>query len=447
VFTRSGSTWTQQEKLTVGGESPPVSFGTSVALSGDGNTALIGGASDEGKFGYDAVWVFTRSGSTWTQQETLTHAPPAPDFGAKVALASDGTTALIGGPGGAVWVYTRSGSTWTQQGETLTGGGDFGDEVALSSDGNTALIAAPNENEGRGAAWVYTRSGSTWTQQGEKLTILDENPASGTRFGGVALSSDGNTALIGGPNGYIGGYAWVFTRSGSTWTRRNNVLFGTGGSTYDAFGASVALSSGGTTALVGGPYDNERAGAAWVFTAPRYYYNGVPVGSEPKTVIEWGTLTFKATVGGTAEVTCHTVQAGTIQNPAGGTSGIGSTQVFATFDCESTTCPYTSVVTAESLPWGSLLEGETGVLRSKTVGMKIKIDCQKEGKSEGSETFVGATAPSARHGTSALHPGLVEYDAGAGTLEQEGSKGGALGKLEGEVKVLGYDEQELINVN
>jgi hypothetical protein len=141
------------------------------------------------------------------------------------------------------------------------------------------------------------------------------------------------------------------------------------------------------------------------------------------------------------------VQAGTIQNPAGGTSGIGSTQVFATFDCESTTCPYTSVVTAESLPWGSLLEGETGVLRSKTVGMKIKIDCQREGQSEGSETFVGATAPSARHGTSALHPGFVEYDAGAGTLEKEGSKGGALGKLEGEVKVLGYDEQELINVN
>jgi hypothetical protein len=99
------------------------SGGQSVALSSDGNTALIGGER--------ANWVYTRSGSTWTQQATLSDATKYAEFGRSVALSGDGNTALIGGPGdnkgvGATWVFTRSGSTWTQQGEKLTGGGRSG---------------------------------------------------------------------------------------------------------------------------------------------------------------------------------------------------------------------------------------------------------------------------------------------------------------------------------
>lgn len=134
-------------------------------------------------------------------------------FGFSVALSSDGNTALIGGGAGenigAAWVFTRSGETWTQQGEKLTGGGEsgegsFGFSVALSSDGNTALIGGYYDHGAPGAAWVFTRSGSTWTQQGSKLN----GGESGNRWFGVsvALSSDGNTALIGGPldNGNVG---------------------------------------------------------------------------------------------------------------------------------------------------------------------------------------------------------------------------------------------------
>jgi hypothetical protein len=115
-----------------------------VALSSEGNTALIGGDLDDS--GVGAVWVFTRSGSTWTQQGgKLTGSGEIGKglFGYSVALSSDGDTALIGGIGdnggaGAAWVFTRSGSTWTQQGEKLTGSGrdqakgDFGFSVALS---------------------------------------------------------------------------------------------------------------------------------------------------------------------------------------------------------------------------------------------------------------------------------------------------------------------------
>ncbi len=72
-------------------------------------------------------------------------------------------------------MFTRSGSTWTQQGGKLTGAGEvgnpwFGYTVALSGDGKTALIGGWLDSNWKGAAWVFTRSGSTWTQQGEKLT-------------------------------------------------------------------------------------------------------------------------------------------------------------------------------------------------------------------------------------------------------------------------------------
>lgn len=119
---------------------------------------------------------------------------------------------------GAAWVFTRSGSTWAQQGPKLTGGGEtgegrFGVAVALSADGNTALVGGLADDSTRGAAWLFTRSGSTWTQQGSKLTPTDW--AGEGEFGtNVALSADGATALIGAwrDNGGTGA-AWAFVNS------------------------------------------------------------------------------------------------------------------------------------------------------------------------------------------------------------------------------------------
>jgi hypothetical protein len=218
-----------------------------------------------------------------------------PDFGFSVALSSDGNTALIGGNNdegsgapcctnvGAVWVFTRSGSTWTQQGPKLTandesGGGQLGYDVALSSDGNTALAAGPVDNNYVGAAWVFTRTGSSWTQQGSKLTANDESGFGlfgGAAGGdGVALSADGNTALIGGDGdgnftGCCGGpgAAWVFTRSGSTWSQQGPKLIPNDETGAGRFGGSVTLSGDGTIAVIGGPADNSGIGAAWTFTS------------------------------------------------------------------------------------------------------------------------------------------------------------------------------------
>ncbi len=278
VFVRSGSTWTQQAKLTLTGaeEIDEGHFGRSVALSADGDTALIGAPNDSGGLG--AAWVFTRSGSTWTQQTKLTGANESGGgwFGRSVALSADGDTALVGGfvdhsDVGAAWVFTRLGSTWAQQGPKLTGAGEagageFGWSVALSAEGDTALIGGHEDGGGVGAAWVFTRSSSTWTQQGEKLTGAGETGA-GKVGQDVALSAEGDTALVSGYEDAGGvGAGWVFTRSGSTWTQQGEKLTGAGEAGNGYFGDGVALSADGDTALIGGFNDASGVGAAWVFT-------------------------------------------------------------------------------------------------------------------------------------------------------------------------------------
>jgi hypothetical protein len=181
-----------------------------------------------------------------------------------------------GGAGfGAAWVYARSGGIWTQLGGKLVGTGAVGNarqgwSVALSADGNTALVGGPYDNEQTGAAWVYTRNGGLWAQQGGKLV---GSGAVGAPYQGwsVALSDDGNTAVVGGPydNSSIGG-AWAYARSNGVWTQQGNKLVGTGAvqvtSVAAAQGSSAALSGDGNTAIVGGPFDNSNAGAAWVWT-------------------------------------------------------------------------------------------------------------------------------------------------------------------------------------
>ncbi len=289
VFTRTGSTWTRQAKLTGGDEESGAGrFGRGVALSADGNTALIGAPNGGGG---GAAWVFTRSGSTWTQQARLTGAEESGNgwFGQSVALSANGDTALIGGyvdhsDTGAAWVFERSGAgasaTWEQQGAKLAGGGEesgvgeFGWSVALSAEGSTALIGGRKDDGGVGAAWVFARTGSvaraSWTQQGAKLTGGEEESGVGEFGQSVALSAEGGTALIGGYHDDSGdGAAWVFTRAGSgagaNWARQGTKLTGAGEAGRGYFGDAVALTPDGATALIGGVKDDEQQGAAWLF--------------------------------------------------------------------------------------------------------------------------------------------------------------------------------------
>ena len=254
--------------------------GASVAVSGNGNTAVVGGYADNSNQG--AAWVFVRSGGVWSQQGAkLVGTDGAGSFqqqGWSVAVSADGNTAVVGGQAdnfnrGAVWVYVRSGGVWSQQGAKLVGTGAVGSaiqgsSVAVSADGNTVVVGGKQDNSSRGAAWVYVRSGGVWSQQGAKLVGTD---AVGTPQQGqsVALSADGNTAVVGGPidnSSVIGqGAAWVFVRSGGAWSQQGAKLVGTGAVGTAKQGYSVAVSADGNTAVVSGFADNTNRGAAWVY--------------------------------------------------------------------------------------------------------------------------------------------------------------------------------------
>jgi hypothetical protein len=265
VFTRSGGVWTPQGSKLVSPSAVTEDYQTPVALSANGNTAIVGSPWDNE--GAGAAWVFTRSGGVWTPGSKLvgTDAVPLAYQGSSVGLSADGTTAIVGGVGGA-WVFTRSGTFWTQQGSKPLGTGEASQvkSVALSADGNTAIVGGYTDS-GDGA-WVFTRSGGVWTPLGSKLVSTDDVGAA-SQGSSVALSADGNTAIVGGirDNGQIGA-AWVFTRSGGIWKQQGNKLVGTSAVGLAHQGPSVALSPDGNTALVGGVGDNGGIGAAWAFT-------------------------------------------------------------------------------------------------------------------------------------------------------------------------------------
>jgi FG-GAP-like repeat len=280
VFVRSGGVWTQQgPKLVGSGAIGGSSQGVSVALSADGNTAIVGGFEDN--LGVGAAWVFIRDSGVWVQEGPKLLASDAvgsANLGYSVALSADGNTAIAGGlednsQVGAAWVFTRVAGMWTQQGSKLVGAGSVGaakqgSSVALSADGNTALIGAFGDNGFAGAAWVFTRSGSTWTQQATKLFGTGATATAEQGYS-VALSGDGNTAIVGGPfDSSNAGAMWVFTRNSGVWPQQGPKLVGSGavgvgGSTQ---GYSVALSSDGNTLVGGAPFDNSETGAAWIFT-------------------------------------------------------------------------------------------------------------------------------------------------------------------------------------
>lgn len=279
VYSRSGGVWTQQGgKLTGTGATGVALQGTSLSLSADGSTAIIGAYGDSSTVG--AAWIFTRSGDVWTQQGTKLVGSGAVGSawqGSSVALSYDGNTSIVGGAWdssyrGAAWVFTRSGGVWTQQGNKLVGSGAVGSawqgiSVSLSGDGNTALVGGEYDSNNAGAAWVYTRTAGVWTQQGKKLVGTGIAGNIAEQGSSVSLSADGNTAIIGGfgDSGGIGA-VWVFTRSGGVWTQQGNKLVGTGAQgAYGYQGYSVSVSADGNKAIVGGYYDNSREGATWVF--------------------------------------------------------------------------------------------------------------------------------------------------------------------------------------
>jgi len=327
VFTRSGTTWSQQAYLKASNAGAADSFGSSVAIHGD--TVVVGAPGEDGHLltgstspppdntttgdsasASGAAYVFTRSGTTWSQQayikasnvgandtfgtsvaisvDTLTVGAPGEDgggVGITTGSPDETTTGNAAGGSGAVYIFTRSGTTWSQQAyvkASNTGGGDaFGTSMGIDND--TVVVGAPGEgsngtgvNPGpaaeadntataSGAVYVFSRVGTTWSQQ---AYIKASNTEAGDTFG-TSLSINGTTLVVGAPgedsslttvlqgspsNLTTGdgapdaGAAYAFQNQGGGWSQQAYVK-APNAETGDVFGTSVSIS--GDTSVIG----------------------------------------------------------------------------------------------------------------------------------------------------------------------------------------------------
>ncbi len=315
VFSRSGTTWSQQAYVKASNAGDYHQFGYSVGLSLDGNLMAVGATAEsttESESG--AVYTFTRSGTTWSQQALLKASNPdsGDGFGVTLAVAADGNTLAVGANheasnaqgidgdqannsadhSGAAYVFARDGNTWSQEAyikasnaeggyeyDDYTTGDEFGVSVALSADGNTLAVGAKyeasndtgingdeddNSAYNRGAAYVFNRSGATWAQQ-----AYIKAPSSVTLllFGNaLSLSGDGKRLAVGstyepsnatGINGddtdtsaNAAGAVFLFDQEDGNWSYSAYVK-ATNTEAGDTFGKSVAMSGDGKSMAVG----------------------------------------------------------------------------------------------------------------------------------------------------------------------------------------------------
>ena len=261
IFKYDGSSWVEQQKLTASDAQDNDRFNR-VSICGD--YAVVGAWGCSLFSG--AAYVFERSGSTWTEQQKLIPSDPAQNDYFGISTDIDGDYIVVGAyyknnVQGAAYVFKRDGSTWSQQAKLTASGGTAGDRfgICVSIDGEYILVGAEGDGNDEGAAYVFVRSGSVWTQQ-QKLEALDG--ADGDRFG-INVCIDEDYALVG---AFIDdsekGSAYVFKRSGTSWAQETK-LIAAGGTAGDRFGGSVSID--GEYAVIGAYYDDNKKGSAYVF--------------------------------------------------------------------------------------------------------------------------------------------------------------------------------------
>ncbi|WP_256465449.1 FG-GAP repeat protein [Halorientalis marina] len=286
VFTRSSGSWAQQAKLTADDGRVADRFGSSVSITDDGTTALIGAHANRNPDGERSgtVYVFSKSGDSWNQQTKLVANDSEDDdaFGSAVSIAGDGSIAVVGASNasssdndgaGSTYMFTRSGDSWSQQAKLQPEDvSNFGDSVGTSSDGTTAIIGANSDTNANGvnagSVFVFSRSGDSWTQQA-KLTADDGE--AWEEFGGVVEMTDNGTKAIvtipsdTTPNGERSGSAYIFSRTNGSWEQEAKLIPDDGGQ-GEEFGSAAGISGDGTTAIVGTSLQAEFTGAAYVYT-------------------------------------------------------------------------------------------------------------------------------------------------------------------------------------
>jgi hypothetical protein len=319
TFVRNGGSWSQHTYIKASNTGSNDEFGHSLTLSADGNTIAVsapgedsnatgmsGDQSNNSALNSGAVYIFTYSGTTWSQEAYIkaSNTQSSDSFGSFLAVSEDGNILAVGASGedsnatgidgdqsnnsrdesGAVYVYSRFGGTWTQEAYIKASNSDaldrFGSALAISSDGSTLAVGAIQERSNAsgingdqtnnslaraGAVYVFSRANGTWSQQ---AYVKASNPNGGEpNFGySVALSSDGSimavsayledsnaTGINGNESNTLAsnsGAVYLFRRNGSQWSQQAYVK-ASNTESDDQFGHALVLSANGSELVVG----------------------------------------------------------------------------------------------------------------------------------------------------------------------------------------------------
>ena len=283
------------------------SFGTSAAVSADESTIVIG-ANVDGARGTraGAVYVFTRPSGGWGGGTAPTGVKLAGSdtdrydyFGTSVAVSRDGGTVVVGAPQattalesghGKAYVFTKPATGWASTATSTkfthvdpVRNDRFGGSVSVSADGNTVVVGAdgidqgafPNAVNDVGAAYVFTKPATGWadanTSAGTELTLSTANQRLGYS---VSVSGDGDTIVAGTlPGPGVAEAAYVFTRPSGGWSASAVSAGLTQGDAtgLDNFGRSVTVSADGDTVVVRADQADgnvTQTGAVYVFAKP-----------------------------------------------------------------------------------------------------------------------------------------------------------------------------------
>jgi hypothetical protein len=300
AFRFANGTWSEEDKLVASDGAAFDALGSAVALAGD--LALAGAPQRSG--GRGAAYVFERTGSDWSDVQTLTAPDAAANdaFGSAVALS--GAVAAVGAPfgdapsgpdRGSVYVFRSAGADFAFEVELHAADAAFQDQLggALASEADVILAGARSaaglDGSDAGAAYLFRFGGAAWTQEA-KLVASDGQ--AGDSFG-RDVSLDGDAALVGAPLGdrtgnSAEGSAYLFARRGASWQQTGELLASDGVS-FDLFGQAVAL--GPDAALVGAPQSSadgdSSQGSVYVFERPRstLVVDGAAQGGQVRAVV------------------------------------------------------------------------------------------------------------------------------------------------------------------
>ncbi|MBA2703911.1 MAG: tetratricopeptide repeat protein [Blastocatellia bacterium] len=278
VFVRSGNTWTQQAKL-IPSDGVAVNFHSGLRAAISGDRVVINGpaATINSNINQGAAYVFVRNGTTWTEQQRLTASDGAAEdqFGSVVSI--DGDSIVVGAvrddvgsntDQGSAYVYIRQGAVWTEQAKLVANDGAanglLGSKVSISGD-TVAVSTGVFSPSSVSKAYVFFRSGTSWSQQANVSVCGPHNPNSPCGIQSVAVNGDtfifGDIGVNVGNNTFQGA-AYVFIRSGTTWSQQQR-LTASDGKTDDSFGFSAIE---GNTIVVGArdsAYVFTRSGNVW----------------------------------------------------------------------------------------------------------------------------------------------------------------------------------------